>query len=135
MARMTGIVFSDLGVASSFMSLAWVQAGLRERLGFAPFPATLNIRLENAADQETWRRIRVEGPALRLSSADGGFCSARLYPVAIHSKVDLRENISAAILFPEVADYPCDKLEIVAPFRLKDYLGVRDGDALTLEFH
>ena len=39
-----------------------------------------------------------------------------------------------AVLFPEVKDYPKDKIEIVAPMRLKDHLGVRDGDALTLEF-
>jgi riboflavin kinase, archaea type len=38
------------------------------------------------------------------------------------------------VLLPEVTDYPKDKIEIVAPLRLKDALGVRDGDRLTLEF-
>jgi CTP-dependent riboflavin kinase len=33
-----------------------------------------------------------------------------------------------------VKDYPKDKIEIVAPVRLKDHLDVHDGDALTLEF-
>ncbi|MGH7926494.1 MAG: DUF120 domain-containing protein [Candidatus Binatia bacterium] len=38
------------------------------------------------------------------------------------------------MLLPEVQDYPKDKIEIVAPIRLKDAFGVKDGDRLTLEF-
>jgi CTP-dependent riboflavin kinase len=37
-------------------------------------------------------------------------------------------------LLPNVAGYPKDKIEIVAPVRLKSALGVKDGDQLTLEF-
>jgi CTP-dependent riboflavin kinase len=33
-----------------------------------------------------------------------------------------------------VSGYPNDKIEIVAPVRLKDAFGVKDGDSLTLEF-
>jgi CTP-dependent riboflavin kinase len=44
MERMTGVIFSDLGQASSFMALDWVQDLLNQRLGYHPFPATLNIR-------------------------------------------------------------------------------------------
>ncbi|HEY7715009.1 MAG TPA: DUF120 domain-containing protein [Candidatus Binatia bacterium] len=136
MARMTGVIFSDLGVASSFMTLDWVQAGLKQSLGFAPYPATLNLRPKSAADVEIWQCIRIEASALHLRSAEGAFCSARLYPIAIHADRDSApEKITGAILVPEVPDYPSDKIEIVAPVRLKDYLGVRDGDALTLEFH
>jgi len=39
-----------------------------------------------------------------------------------------------AVLFPEVENYPDDKIEIVAPLRLKEHLGVGDGDQLTWEF-
>jgi CTP-dependent riboflavin kinase len=38
------------------------------------------------------------------------------------------------VLLPEVPNYPKDKIEVVAPMRLKDQWGVRDGDQLTLEF-
>jgi riboflavin kinase len=39
-----------------------------------------------------------------------------------------------AVLLPEVEDYPRDKIEVVAPVRLKEALGVKDGDPLILEF-
>ena len=131
---MTGIIFSDLGLASSFMALDWVQRALEQTLGFAPFPATLNVRPKAAADAETWRRMQTESAGMPLAAAEGGFCSARLYPVGIFSAAADRKKIAGAILVPEVKDYPSDKIEIVAPMRLKDHFGVRDGDALTLEF-
>ncbi len=129
---MTGVIFSDLGVASSFMALEWVQGALRESLGFAPFPATLNLRPMAPRDAEIWRRKLEESAGVPLRAASGGFCDARLYPVRVGGASG--ERINAAILVPEVEHYPSDKIEIIAPMRLKDRLGVGDGDALTLEF-
>lgn len=135
MTRMTGIIFSDLGLASSFMSLDWVQLRLRQSLGFVPFPATLNVRPKGAEDAQAWRRVKSESCGLPLQSPQGGFCSARLYPVEICGQEGADETkVTGAILVPEVKDYPSDKIEIVAPVRLKDRLGVRDGDAMILEF-
>ena len=135
MTRMTGVIFSDLGLASLFMSLDWVKIALKESLGFAPFPATLNVRPKAGVDAETWRLMQADSTGLPLTSADGGFCSARLYPIQIFGHADAGEKkVAGAILVPEVKDYPSDKIEIVAPVRLKDHLGVGDGDAITLEF-
>jgi riboflavin kinase, archaea type len=135
MMRMTGVIFSDLGVASSFMALDWVQNALRDALGFTAFPATLNVRPKAAADAETWRRERTEFPGLPLEKSPGGFCSARLYPINVGRDQAPNElAVRGAVLVPEIDNYPSDKLEIVAPMRLKDELRVRDGDELTLEF-
>jgi riboflavin kinase len=133
--RMTGIIFSDLGQAASFMTLDWVQASLKQCLGFKPFPATLNVRPKSAEDGAVWRRAQHELTALPLSPLDGGFCSARIYRIEILPPASqASEKIDGAVLLPEVKDYPNDKIEIVAPMRLKDHLGISDGDPLTLEF-
>jgi Transcriptional regulator of a riboflavin/FAD biosynthetic operon len=42
--------------------------------------------------------------------------------------------VNGAVLLPDVKDYPKDKIEIIAPMRLKEAFGVEDGDQLTLEF-
>jgi len=79
--------------------------------------------------------VRDESAGVPLAPASGGFCSARLYPIEIVSGATVaREKIAGAILFPEVDNYPNDKIEIVAPLRLKEHLDVRDGDQLTWEF-
>lgn len=132
--KINGIVFSDLGQASSFMALDWVQQALRQRLGFAPFPATLNMRPETREDLQAWEAVRSELEGVLLPPA-GGFCSARLFPVEIYKPVDVRRaRAKGAVILPEVTGYPKDKIEIVAAVRLKDEFGVQDGDQLILEF-
>jgi len=132
--RLTGIIFSDLGRAASFMALDWVQEALKQRLGFAPFPATLNLRPRAAEDTRLWDALRQESEGISLPTADG-HCSARLYRVVIQGPEGRpNDKVRGAVLVPEVSGYPQDKIEIVAPVRLKDVLGVQDGDSLTLEF-
>ena len=133
MERMTGVIFSDLGQASSFMALAWVQEMLRQHLGYNPFPATLNLRPEAAEDAEVWERVRSQVPGIALAPPTERYCRARLYRVEIAAPAR-SEKIAAAILLPEVNSYPQDKIEVVAPMRLKEHLGVGDGDRLILEF-
>jgi CTP-dependent riboflavin kinase len=132
---MTGIIFSDLGQAASLMALDWVQAALKQCLGFSAFPATLNVRPKTDEDAQVWRSAKNGIRPLSLTSVDGGFCSARIYRIEILRPASPEtNNIEAAVLLPEVKDYPSDKIEIIAPLRLKDHLSVSDGDALTLEF-
>jgi CTP-dependent riboflavin kinase len=114
------------------MALEWVQAALKTRLGFAPFPATLNVRPKTEEDARVWQDVQKDVPGIPLPPAADGFCSARLYRVAVWGPGKGQAN--GAVLLPNVADYPKDKIEIIAPVQLKSALGLKDGDQLTLEF-
>ncbi len=133
--KINGIIFSDLGQASSFMALDWVMEALRQRLGFYPYPATLNLRPKSQEDAQSWELIRRQSRALNLVAADDGFCNARLFLVVIEAPDgEGTKTLMGAVLVPEVPGYPKEKIEVVAPVRLKDELRVKDGDQLTLEF-
>ena len=134
MRRITGVIFSDLGQASSFMALDWVQEALKRTLGFSPFPATLNVRPKAPEDARLWEAIQKEPNGIPLRAVDSGFCNARLYRIEIQGPGNSTNGVvKGAILLPEVADYPKDKIEVVAPVRLKAAFGIQDGDQLTLE--
>jgi len=133
MQRMTGIIFSDLGQAASFMALDWVQDLLRQRLGYHPFPATLNLRPKAGVDAAVWQRVRSAYLGTPLTQASESHCGAKLYRVDIEA-AGRADKVGGAVLLPDVADYPQDKIEVVAPMRLKDHFAVHDGDQLTLEF-
>ena len=133
--KVNGVIFSDLGRASSFMELEWVQQALRKSLGFLPYPATLNLRPRAEEDSSAWAMIQKELKGVELPPAGSGFCSAQLFWVEISRPVTTgNRTVKGAVLLPEVPGYPKDKIEVVAPVRLKDEFGVRDGDQLTLEF-
>ncbi len=133
--KIQGIIFSDLGQASVFMGLGWVQEALRKTLGFGPYPATLNVRPSWPEDARVWEEVQRDVAGVPLSAVEGGFCSARLYRISMRPLAGGDERVNGAVLLPAVADYPRDKIEIVAPVRLKQALGLKDGDCLVLEFN
>ena len=130
----TGVVFSDLGRAGAFLGIGWVRDAVRERVGFDPYPGTLNVRARGA-DVNRWEQVRRDGVKILLPSPDPGFCNAFLFTGSIEgweSRPGSRERI--AVVVPEVEEYPADKLEIIAAVSLKQTRSVRDGDELTIAF-
>jgi riboflavin kinase len=129
-----GVVFSDLGRAGEFLGIDWVRDAIRERVGFEPFPGTLNVRARGA-DLTRWEEVRRRGGKIVLPSPDPAFCNAFLFTGSLEgweSQPESRERI--AVVVPEVKEYPADKLEIIAAVSLKQTRSVRDGDELTVVF-
>jgi len=131
-AKIDSVIFSDLGQASSFMALDWVQAALKKSLGFAPLPATLHVRPKMEEDARIWQAIQKNLPGIPLPPTVSGFCAARLFRITVVGPGSA--HATGAVLLPSVVDYPKDKIEIVAAVQLKSALGLKDGDQLTLEF-
>ncbi len=129
---MKGVVFSDLGRAGAFLGVDWVRQAVRERIGFDPYPGTLNLRL-SGDDLFRWQEVRRNGARIVLPSPDPGFCDAFLYRGFLEDGASTdgpRETVAAVV--PEVKDYPADKLELIAAVSLKQTRLVRDGDELTV---
>jgi putative hydrolase of the HAD superfamily len=117
-----GQVVTGRGRARELTALPWVTRALEERFGWAPVPGTLNLRLVRPADLAAWAAIRTL-PAASLSRA--GSCDARLWPTV------LADGRPAALIRPQVAGYPPDQVELLAPQSLRETLRLRDGDTLT----
>ena len=129
-----GVVFSDLGRAGAFLGVDWVRDAIRERVGFDPFPGTLNVRARGT-DLTRWEQVRKHAGKIVLSSPDPAFCNAFLFTGSLEgwkSQPESHERI--AVVVPEVKEYPADKLEIIAAVSLKQTRSVRDGDELTVVF-
>lgn len=133
--KITGIIFTDLGEAGSFMGLEWVQRILREKVGFAPYAGTLNLRLTSPQGIAHWKDLRKSMEGVDIPSPEPSFCHARCFLARIEKDPEGKEKERlVAVLVPEVENYPADKLEVIAPFHVKKSLCVKDGDPLTLEF-
>ncbi len=128
MSRVTlsGKLATGVGEGAFFTGLAWARAQLIDRLGIDPFPGTLNLRVDDAAERDTWDRVKSE-PGERLASPNPDGCDARCYRVRIAGEID------GAIVLPEVPGYAPDQIEIVAAVGLRERLEVNDGDRVTIE--
>jgi riboflavin kinase len=119
-----GRAVSGAGVGARFTQLDWVQRQFQQKLGLLAWPGTFNVHV-NGADQELWRRVRAE-PGIEIEPEEPGACVGRCYPVVIN------ERLQAAIVLPEVPGYPEDRIEIIAPERVRTSLDLRDGDPVVL---
>ena len=132
-SKLNGIIFSDLGQAAHFMGLNWVRDALAQKLGYSPYPATLNVRPKTADDAQIWQEIQKSGTGVPLSAGDADLCTAWLYNVTLQD-LPGSKPMNGAVLLPEVAGYPKDKIEVIAAVNLKNALSLADGDQLVLEF-
>jgi riboflavin kinase, archaea type len=121
--KITGNVVRGVGESASFMAIPWVDKQMREKLRFQPYEGTLNISVK---DPEIQRSLKAHGGD-RLCSESAGFCDALIFRGTIAGKYE------CGIVLPLVPNYDACLIEILAPVHLKDALGLKDGDEVTLE--
>jgi len=121
--KLRGVVSTGEGAGKRFTSLSWVKRQLVEKLGFAPYPGTLNLRL--ASTQITDRKKLNAAKAIEISPEEG-FCSGRCFKALVMGKVQ------GALILPDVPNYPEDLVEVLAPVNLRRALGLKDGDVVDL---
>lgn len=112
-----GRVFSGGGTGSLFVNLPWAKKQFKEKLGFNPYPGTLNLQLSQGTDvkelRDVTRGIKIKSPE--------GFHEGRCFKALIMKK------LWGAVVIPDVLEYPHDLLEILAPVNLRETFGLKDG--------
>jgi riboflavin kinase, archaea type len=124
--RITGTVAAGLGEGGWYISRKGYQKAFRERLGFTPAYGTLNLAVggEEAAKVAA---LRAREGLLVPEFQDEGrtFGAVRCFPARLG-------GIEAGVVFP-LRGHHRDVLEVVAPVRLRDALGLQDGDEVAIE--
>ena len=122
---LTGKIVSGAKQGAFFTQLEWVREQCLKKLGFTPWPGTLNLEIPRESIPLIEEMKPEEG--LELVPPDSNFCSGRVFPISI-------EGIPGAIVLPaeDVRVHGKNIIEIISPKWLKEALGVKDGDWVTL---
>jgi riboflavin kinase len=120
--ELNGKVFSSRGEGKKFLELPWVKRQIKQKLGFSPYPGTLNVRLSEESVKR--KKLLEKAHPIKVYPADG-YCSGKLIKALIG-------KLECAIVVPEVAGYPKEVLEIIAPVNLRETLQLEDGCAVTV---
>ena len=121
-------VFSGLSEGSYYMSMEGYRKQFKSKLGFDPFPGTLNLRVTK--DSMIQRRELESHPFVNIdgfADKDRTYGGARCYPVVVGTKVH------GAIVMPIRAHYGEDVIEIIAPENLRRRLKLQDGDLVEVQ--
>lgn len=125
-----GVVESGQGAAKEFITLPGYARQFRERLGYEPYPGTLNL----AVDGDRFATALQEAEGIRIdawSDGDDEFGGASCVPVTVGT--DERSSARCHLIVPDRSRYEA-VAEIMAPNRLRDVLDVSDGDPVSVEF-
>ncbi len=128
LATITGKVTTGLGRGRKFCSMPPYRNAFRDLMGIEVFPGTLNIHLEKQAAKAVWSYMKREAILVPEFKWKG-----KEYGAVQLAHVDIN-GVPSAIVAPLKTSHTQQIVEIISSQKLRDSLGLRDGDEVKLEF-
>src|ERR671933_44745 len=125
-----GIIVSGMGEGAYYMSLDGYKKQFKEKLGYEPYPGTLNIKLMDQISMNSRREIS-RYPSIFIN----GFSdNSRTYGWAKCYKAEINDGVlnDAAVLVLERTHYDDSMLEVIAPISVKQTMGIKNGDEIRI---
>jgi riboflavin kinase len=124
-----GIVFTGLGEGAYYISKERYRKQFIEKLGFEPYPGTLNLKLTTDYDVKTRSELEAY-PAIEIEgfrNEDRTFGPVKCYPTTIENKV------KGALILALRSHYDVSVIEVIAPVFLRKHLKLKDGHKVKVE--
>lgn len=122
-----GELISGMGEGRYYITRKGYTEQFEEKLGFYPYPGTLNLLLEREHDIVVREMLdncpytKVDG----FTDENRTFGAVKCYPVSVN-------GVKGAIISPLRTHHPKNVIEIIAPVYLRDRLGLKDGDEISV---
>ncbi|MFA0821685.1 MAG: winged helix-turn-helix domain-containing protein/riboflavin kinase [Methanomethylovorans sp.] len=124
--KLHGKVIAGLGEGQYYIAQNGYMSQFSEKLGFQPFPGTLNVKLNETSiairqQMDCVKPICIQG----FNDGKRTFGSGKCYLIKIN-------GIKSVVIIPERTHYPTNLLEIIAPVNLRETLHLKDGDEVNI---
>jgi riboflavin kinase len=128
-----GKVVSGMGEGAYYMSLDGYRKQFKDKLGYNPYPGTLNVKLIDQVFRNSRRELDKFPPIFIEGFSD----NTRTYGWAKCYLAIINNNAikNAAILLLERTHYDDTMLEVIAPCSIKEAIGVQNGDRISLKVY
>jgi riboflavin kinase len=124
-----GVLFTGLGEGAYYVTKEGYRKQFIEKLGFDPYPGTLNLKLTTEYDIKTRSELEAY-PAIEIQgfkNESRTFGPVKCYPVIINNKE------KGAVIYAIRSHYDVSVLEIIAPTFLRSRLKLKDGNKVKVE--
>ena len=124
-----GVLFSGLGEGAYYVRKEGYRKQFMEKLGFDPYPGTLNLKLttdydtKSLSELETYPSVELEG----FKDESRTFGPVKCYPAIINNKA------KGAVIYAMRSHYGSSVLEIVSPTFLRSQLKLKEGNKVKVE--
>jgi len=124
-----GVLFTGLGEGAYYVTKEGYRKQFMEKLGFDPYPGTLNLKLTTEYDVKTRSELEAY-PAIEIQgfkNESRTFGPVKCYPAIINNK------LKGAVVYAMRSHYDASVLEVVAPVFLRGRLKLKDGNKVKVE--
>ncbi len=126
-----GSVTGGMGEGRHYITLPGYAEQFETRLGYEPFPGTLNVDLDAESARRRGEIAGIEAvPIDAWEDDERTYGAATCYGVTLVVE-DVRYEDAHAIV-PDRTHHDDDQLELIAPDRLRDVLNLADGDSVEI---
>lgn len=122
--KILGFVISGTKKGGYFISQKYYSEQFKEKLGFKPYPGTLNIQLQ----EENLEQI-AKIPTEEIGIIEG----KERFGAVKYIKASLNDAVNGALVFPVKTEHPQDILEFIASENLREKLNLQDGELVSLD--
>jgi riboflavin kinase len=125
-----GNVVSGMGEGAYYITLEGYKRQFEEKLGYEPYPGTLNIRLVDQVFMNARRELGKYASIFINGFNDG----TRTYGWVKCYRARINDNLvnEAAVLVLERTHYDDSMLEVIAPISIKQATGIKNGDRIKV---
>jgi len=124
-----GVVFTGLGEGAYYVTQDGYRRQFIEKLGFDPYPGTLNLKLTAEYDMKTRSELDMY-PAIEIKGFEDEsrtFGHVRCFHALINNKA------KGAVVCALRSHYNSSVLEVIAPTYLRGQLKLKDGNKVKVE--
>jgi len=127
--ELAGQVTSGLGEGRYYMSIEEYKRQFKEKLGFEPYPGTLNVKLYPEYIKNRLLLSKLPGIVIEGFEKNGRkFGSVKCFRATIEGA----EDIPCAVLIIEKTHHGPEIIEIIAPVKLREILNLKDGSPVKV---
>ena len=122
-----GTAISGMGEGAYYMSQAGYRKQFVSKLGFEPYPGTLNIKLSEQVYVNAKRELE-KYPAIFIDGFSDGkrtYGWVKCYPASIN-------EVDGALIILERTHHDDSVIEVIAPVKIKDSARIKEGDKVMV---
>lgn len=126
--ELNGTLISGMGEGAYYMSLKGYTKQFQSKIGYIPFPGTLNVRLDKKIHQEAIKQFEVLGGTTIESFSDG----KRTYGwvKCFHAKIN--HSIDCELIILERTHHDNSIIELISKVCIRKLGKLKDGSQITI---
>ena len=121
--KVDGTVVSGLGKGKKFIALEGYAEQFRTKLGYEPFPGTLNLEVDESVHEQL-----VDVEPIRIDAWEDGeqsFGVVDCYPATVEGN-DTDEAVPLHVIVRRRTDHDISTLELISPVNLREEFDLSD---------